>query len=269
MGLFSPNLAGMGPGGPVVPEPKGGFRKFLQIMSRDTFALLGSGFLAGVSALVYVLSMFLALTSHGMIFMLVGGPLGGMIFMPQLVGLCDTVMRAMRNEHPGDWWQSYRRAWKRNLKPSLIFGFIVGALFGFQLFMMAHARYTGSDLFLQIAMYIGIFIATAIAKWSVLQIAVVDLPVRRIILNSIVLSSNHPIKTLITTVLEIAYWLFMVVTFPFSLLFYVLFNFWLPMLITVLSVYKSMNETFAIEESIEKQREKEKRKQLRDERRGK
>lgn len=260
MGIFSPNLAGMGPGGPVVPEPKGGLRKFAQIMSRDTFALLGAGFLAGATALVYIISMFLAVASHGMIYMLVGGPVGGVIFMPQLVGLCDTVMRAMRNEHPGDWWQSYRRAWKRNLKPSLIFGLIAGTLFGFQLFMMTHAGSDGNDMFLRIAMYAGIFVATAIAKWTVLQIAVVDLPLGRLLLNSIVLSSNHPIRTFILTALEIVYWLFIVVAYPFSLLFYVLFNFWLTMLITVLTLYKPMNETFGIEKAVEEQRKLEKQK---------
>ena len=135
-----------------------------------------------------------------------------------------------------------------------------GTLFGFQLFMMTHAGSDGNDMFLRIAMYAGIFVATAIAKWTVLQIAVVDLPLGRLLLNSIVLSSNHPIRTFILTALEIVYWLFIVVAYPFSLLFYVLFNFWLTMLITVLTLYKPMNETFGIEKAVEEQRKLEKQK---------
>ena len=257
MGLFSPNLNGMGPDGHQVYEPVGKIGRFFRLLSQNGRGIMASGFLTGLSSAVYILAMALAIKYRALIFMLIGAPLGGLVLMPQLVGTADTIFRAMRGE-AGFWWENYKRAWKRNFRACVAPGLLMGLVFGFQLMMLRQGNSEDTGVVIAVAMLVVVALCTAIAKWTVLQIAVVDLPIGRLLLNSIVLSSNHPIKTLVLTVLEIVYWLFIVVAYPFSLLFYVLFNFWLTMLITVLTLYKPMNETFGIEKAVEEQKEREK-----------
>ena len=245
---FFNNFAGMGPEGGQAPEPRTALGRFWQIYTHHTLGLLGAGILAAVTALVYIVAVFLGITSHGLIFVLVGGPLGGMLAMPQIIGVADTVLRAIRGE-AGFWWMKYRAAWKRNLKQSLAFGFLVGLLCSFQYFILLHARNVGFLIF--VLMLVGMFISVAVATWSVPQIALIDLPLGRILVNSLTLSAQHPVKTLIAVAVTVLYWFFLVVTYPISLLGYVLFNFWLPMLVSLMTLWGPIDEAFSITEKLE------------------
>lgn len=245
---FFNNFAGMGPEGGQAPEPRTALGRFWQIYTHHTLGLLGAGILAAVTALVYILAVFLGVTSHGMIFVLVGGPLGGILAMPQIIGVADTVLRAIRGE-AGFWWMKYRAAWKKNLKQSLAFGFLVGLLCSCQYFLLLHARNVGFLIF--VLMLVGIFISVAVATWSVPQIALMNLPLGRILVNSLTLSAQHPVKTLAAVAVTVLYWFFLVVTYPISLLGYVLFNFWLPMLVSLMILWRPIDEAFDITEKLE------------------
>lgn len=247
MGLFN-NFAGMGPEGGQTPEPRTALGRFWRIYTHHSLGLLASGALAAVTALVYIAALFLSVESHGLIFVLVGGPLGGMIAMPQIVGVADTALRAIRGE-AGFWWMKYRKAWRRNLKQSLLFGLIVGLLCSFQYFMLLHTRNTGIIVF--VMMLAGIFITVSVASWSVTQIALMELPLWRILINSLTLSAQHPLKTLGVVAVTVGYWLAMVVTYPFSLLFYVLFSFWFPMVITHMTMWRPIDDAFEITGKLE------------------
>ncbi len=247
MGFFN-NFNGMGPEGAPAPEPRTALGRFWRIYTHHTLGLLGSGFLAAVTALVYIASLFLAIQTHGLIFVLIGGPLGGAIAMPQIVGVADTALRGIRGE-AGFWWMKYKAAWKRNLKQSVYFGLLVGFLCSFQYFMLLHSQ--DISMFVFAMMLTGMFITVSVASWSVPQIALMELPLRRILLNSLTLSARHPLKTLLVVVITFVYWLAMVALYPFSLLFYVLFSFWFPMLICLMIMWRPLDETFEITEKIE------------------
>ena len=60
-----------------------------------------------------------------------------MIAAPQIVGLNDTILRSLRDE-PGFWWATYRRAWKRNVKASLLPGAVCGLLLAMEIFTAFH-----------------------------------------------------------------------------------------------------------------------------------
>ncbi len=247
MGLFN-TLNGMGPGGVQEREPRTALGRFWQIYTHHSLGLLGSGILASVTALVYIASLYLGVESHGLIFVLVGCPLGGMIAMPQILGVADTALRGIRGE-AGFWWMKYRRAWKNNLRQSLAFGFFVGLLFGFQYFIIRHTEKV--PFFVVVLMLAGIFIAVAAASWCVPQIVLMELPLRRIVMNSITLSAQHPLKTLGVVAVTVLYWFAIMVTYPFSLLFYVLFGFWLPMLICLMVMWRPIDDAFDITEKID------------------
>ncbi len=249
MGLFSPNLNGMGPDGYQAHDLPGKAGRFFRILSRHGRGILASGLLAGLSSSVYILAMVLALKHRALIFVLIGGPLGGLAVMPQLLGVADTVFRAMRGE-AGFWWESYKRAWRRNLRASVAPGLLMGLLFGFQLLLLRQSSTEGEGLVVSAAMLICITLCVAVAKWTVLQLAIVDLPLVRILLNSLVLFGKYSLKTLGTAVFECAYWFLIVALSPVSLVFAAILNFWFPMLVTMLYLYAPLNNTFGIEDAL-------------------
>ena len=138
MGLFSSDrYSRPGPGvNPDTPRKKG-MSRLLEILGRDLWSFFCAGLLAFAGMLPFVLGMVLAVTSHAVLLVVLAGVVGGMIAMPELVAMADTVLRSLRDE-PGYWWQTYRRVWKRNLKESLLPGAIAGVVFGIQIFTLFH-----------------------------------------------------------------------------------------------------------------------------------
>ena len=152
MGLFHQNFDKPGPGvSPNAPRKKGAARYF-EVLARDFSTFWMAGLLAMISSLPFALGLWFAVTTHSLIPMLLAGILGGMLAAPQIVGLNDTVLRALRDE-PGYWWVTYRRAWKRNAKAALLPGAICGLLLAMEIFTAFHTE-TGS-----VAVMVAIFVA--------------------------------------------------------------------------------------------------------------
>ena len=127
MGLFHQNFDKPGPGvSPNAPRKKGAARYF-EVLARDFSTFWMAGLLAMISSLPFALGLWFAVTTHSLIPMLLAGILGGMLAAPQIVGLNDTVLRALRDE-PGFWWHTYKRVWKQSFKSSFLPGMIVTGL---------------------------------------------------------------------------------------------------------------------------------------------
>lgn len=239
MGLFSYNFYGSGHN----TVPKNPFARLWMLFTEHIGALLGGGALAALGSAVYAVGMMLAIDNHGLIIALIAGPLGGMLALPQLCGLTDLILRALRDE-PDPWWPTYRRAWKQNVKGCLLPGALGGLLFAFQFFLFAHLDRLELDLFLLIAMALGVVVSTAIATWLLLQLALVELPLGRAVLNAVLLCLRFPLRTLGTALLQLVYWAFIVVAFPHTIVLFFLLNFWLPGLIVTMLLYKPLKEVF-------------------------
>lgn len=249
MGLFSYNFYGDGRGGdPNAPRRKG-LARLWEVLREDALHLLGAGCLAMVSVIPYVIGLMISIDSHALIPMAVTCPLGGMLAAPQLCGLSDTILRALRDDN-GRWWNTYRRAWRQNLRGCLLPGALGGLLFGFQLLMFYQIDVAQVDLFLLAAMVLGSALSTAIASWLLPQLALMDLPLHRALINAVLLCGGHPLKTLGTTLLQLAYWGFIVLAFPDTLILFVLLNFWLTTLIVTFVQYEPLDSTFDIEAAI-------------------
>ena len=244
MGLFSDNSGGS-------HSDKGwkkAIKRFWNIFTRYTWKLLGSGALATLSSVVYIVGLRISIDTHAMLPMLIAGPLGGMLAAPQLCCMADTILRALRDDY-GPWWQTYKMAWKQNVTGCLLPGFFGGALFGFQMFILGHLDRVNVDLFLLIAMALGVLLSTAIATWLLPQLALMELPLGRAILNAILLSVRHPIKTLAAVLIQVLYWGFLALSFPESLILFLLLNFWFPMVVALMILYDSLEDTFHTEEA--------------------
>ncbi len=230
--------------------PRGhGFARFWKVFMTDSMHLLGAGALATASFLPFALCLLIAVNSHSLLPLVVGGIVGGMLAAPQLCGVADTVLRATR-EDPNAWWVMYRRAWKRNAKATLLPGAVFGLVFGLQVFIFAQADRVQLDLFLLIFMLVGAALTLAIVSWLLPQMALMDLPFSRALLNSLLLCVRYPLRTLGAALVALAYFGCILLAFPYSLVIFLLLNFWFPQLATTMIFYEPLNDTFHIEESI-------------------
>lgn len=250
MSLFLPDWNDDSSSRAYTAPRKTGFRRLWTIFTRDTPGLLGAGLLAVLSSLVYIVGLMISIDSHALLPMLLACPLGGMLAAPQLCGMADTILRSLRDDASA-WWVVYRRAWKRNVKGTLLPGALGGLLFGFQMFILAHIGRLHLEWFLLLAMLLGIAVAIAIATWLLPQLALMDLPLSHALLNAMLLCVRHPLRTLGAVLIQLAYWGSIALIFPYSLVIFLILNFWLPMLISIMMIYEPLNETFHIEEEIE------------------
>lgn len=254
MGLFNMHYDRPGPGvNPDTPRKKGAAR-FAEVLGRDMLSFWCAGMLALLSALPFALGLILSLLTHAVLPMLLAGVLGGMIAAPQLTGLHDTILRSLRDE-PGYWWATYRRAWKRNLKGSLLPGAVCGLILAMQIFAAWHLG-AGQGSLLAV-LVIGLVLLGGLAQYLFAQVALLDLPFASLLKNAVMLFFGYLPRTLLGVLWQGVYWGLVVGFFPYSVPVLLITGLWLPALLSLMAIYPPLEKSFHIEETIRKMREDE------------
>ena len=254
MGLFNMHYDRPGPGvNPDTPRKKGAAR-FAEVLGRDMLSFWCAGMLALLSALPFALGLILSLLTHAVLPMLLAGVLGGMIAAPQLTGLHDTILRSLRDE-PGYWWATYRRAWKRNLKGSLLPGAVCGLILAMQIFAAWHLG-AGQGSLLAV-LVIGLVLLGGLAQYLFAQVALLDLPFASLLKNAVLLFFGYLPRTLLGVLWQGVYWGLVVGFFPYSVPVLLVTGFWLPAALSLMAIYPPLEKSFHIEDTIRKMREDE------------
>ena len=252
MGLFSQNFSKPGPGiSPNAPRKKGAARYF-EVLTRDFSTFWMAGLLAMISSLPFALGLWFAVTTHSLIPMLLAGILGGMLAAPQIVGLNDTVLRALRDE-PGYWWVTYRRAWKRNAKAALLPGAICGLLLAMEIFTAFHTE-TGS-VAVTVAIFVALILLAGIAQYLYAQVALVDLPFSSLLKNSLMLFLGYLPRSALGILWQGLYWAAIALFWPLSGAVLILTSLWLPCSLSLLAIYPALNKSFDLEAKIKAMRD--------------
>lgn len=252
MGLFHQNFDKPGPGiSPNAPRKKGAARYF-EVLTRDFSTFWMAGLLAMISSLPFALGLWFAVTTHSLIPMLLAGILGGMLAAPQIVGLNDTVLRALRDE-PGYWWVTYRRAWKRNAKAALLPGAICGLLLATEIFTAFHAE-TGS-VAVMVAIFVALILLAGIAQYLYAQVALVDLPFSSLLKNSLMLFLGYLPRSALGILWQGLYWAAIALFWPLSGAVLILTSLWLPCSLSLLAIYPALNKSFDLEAKIKAMRD--------------
>ncbi len=252
MGLFHQNFDKPGPGiSPNAPRKKGAARYF-EVLTRDFSTFWMAGLLAMISSLPFALGLWFAVTTHSLIPMLLAGILGGMLAAPQIVGLNDTVLRALRDE-PGYWWVTYRRAWKRNAKASLLPGAICGLLLAMEIFTAFHIE-TGS-VAVMVAIFVALILLAGIAQYLYAQVALVDLPFSSLLKNSLMLFLGYLPRSALGILWQGLYWAAIALFWPLSGAVLILTSLWLPCSLSLLAIYPALNKSFDLETKIKAMRD--------------
>ena len=131
--LSMPEGAGVSPDAPC----KKGAARLWEILSRDLDGIFLSGTLALLGCAPAAILVGAALWLGSLPLCLLAAVAAGWLTGPVLTGLYDTILRALRDE-PGFWWHTYKRAWKRNFKSSLVPGVVFTLLWALVAYFSYH-----------------------------------------------------------------------------------------------------------------------------------
>ena len=255
MALFNFHFDRPGPGvSPDAPRKKGPAR-FFEMLGRDFVSFYLAGMLALASAMPFVLGVWFAVATHSLVPLLLAGVLGGMIAAPQLCGLLDTILRSLRDE-PGFWWTTYRRAWKRNAKASLLPGAIGGLLLAMQIFTAFHY-----DISVGVVpgalLAVGLFLLLGLAEFLFAQVALLEMPFAGMLKNSLFLFLGYLPRAALGVLWQFVYWIGILLLWPISVFALLITGFWLPALLTMQAIYPVLDKAFDLERQIKAKRDAE------------
>lgn len=237
-----------------LPQPDGDERKtgllrFFELLDRNGWMLLWTGFLTLLALLPFLGSVALAWQNRSLLVLLVGGVLGGGIAAPFLCGLIDVLLCSLRDQSHF-LWQRYRTSIRRNWKASLPFGVLYGIVFAVQVFTLLYLPYSDSGLGLLLCQVISIIVSTSLLLHSIPQLVLMKLSATAILKNSVLMSIRYFPKTLLAVVIQLIYWGTAVLFFPITSIVILFTSLWLPALLGLTVLYPSLDEAFLIEERL-------------------
>ncbi len=191
-----------------------------------------------------------AVESADPVLMLVVCALGGAVAGPFFACLVDSIYRALRDA-PGGWFENYRRAWRQNWRVSIFPGMIFSSLlggYGLAVIFLYSGRVGGWGTIALIALSLLFFTMFFSIYWPLLTL--IDQPNAMRIRNCLAFLMKSFWKLAGISVLQIGYWLLMILFFPLTLLAVPFLGFWFILFLANFLVYDSVNETFEIEAQI-------------------
>ena len=184
--------------------------------------------------------------------------------------LYDTVLRALRDE-AGYWWTTYRKAFKRNFKASILPGILYCVVVTVQIFlvyfcfnMLYHGTNVGVPMWVATVLNLVLFHMLFSYLWP--QIVLLDQPLRLTLKNSLNCMIAFLPHALAAALVTILFWGLVILCMPLGLLLMLVFGFWFQCEICCQIVYGDLNRVFHIEESIQKLHDAQLEKELRAER---
>lgn len=256
MSLFSRNFDRPGPGVRKDEPRKKGFKRFFELIGRDSGSLFKANLLCTITCIPGAMLLTFGLLSNNVIITAVGGILGGMLLAPFWAGIHDTVLRALRDE-PGYWWHTYKRALKNNWKQSLLPGAICGIMVASQLLSLW--------LFLNNAAKMNVMVGAMLALnmlitgmcipflWS--QLVLMDMPFSLLLKNTFFFALGNAPKAILMSFLQGIYWGAIVLFLPFTSLWVLLFGFAFITIICQMITFPILDKQFDLEAQLIARRE--------------
>ena len=228
---------------------KTGFPRLWQIVRRDIWDIFKAGFLALLGCLPFLGGALFAVGTHAVLLAPLAGFIGGAAAGPELCALTDTLLRALRDD-PVTGWKVYRKAWRRSAKASLLPGALGGALLAMQMFILAHAEALELSLPTNMALILGLLFLGGMSLYLWPQLALMELPLGRLIKNSALLFIGQLPRTAAALAVLAVYVLVSLRFFAFALSLLPVTNLWLPALPAVFLIYPGLEQSFQIEEKF-------------------
>lgn len=249
MPLFSTNFSRPGPGVEKDEPRKKGLARYWEIICRDFPDLTRAAALAFLAALPGAGLIAVAIYLKALLFAVLAGALGGMLFFPFYCALHGTVLRTLRDE-PGYWWPAYRRMLHDGGKHWILPGAVFGAIMAMQVFIFVLLLgQEGGLLALWGSLLLSVLLSTGFFTWMIPQLVLIELPFRDILKNSLLLFFKHLPQTFQSSAVQLLLWAVTALFMPYSLwLMPVLL--WLIPLAGDLIIYNAFDQDFAVEKTL-------------------
>ena len=257
MGLFpSANDFKAGKGVEKDAPRKTGVRRFFELVGRDMNSMFLANLLTCLGFVPVISLVYIGFLMNNLPVMLISAAVGGILAGPVLAGMYDTVLRALRDE-AGYWWVTYRKAFKRNFKASILPGVLYCVVVTLQIFlvyfcfnMLYHGTNVGVPLWVATVLNLLIFQMLFAYMWP--QVVLLDQPFSLTVKNSINCMIAFLPHALAAAIVQILFWGVVILCMPLGLLLMLVFGFWFVTEVSCQIVYGDLDRVFHIEENIRK-----------------
>ena len=170
-------------------------------------------------------------------------------------------VRALRDE-AGYWWVTYRKAFKRNFKSSLLPGVLYTVVVTLQIFlvyfcfnMLYHGTNVGIPLWVATVLNLVLFQMLFAYMWP--QVVLLDQPLSLTLKNSINCMIAFLPHALAAAIVQVLFWGVVILCMPLGLFLMLIFGFWFVTEVSCQIVYGDIDKVFHIEENIRKMKDAE------------
>ena len=242
MSLFpSANDFKAGPGVEKDAPRKTGVGRFFELVGRDMSSMFLANLLTCLGFLPVICLVYIGFLMNSLPVMVVSAAVGGILAGPALAGMYDTVLRALRDE-AGYWWTTYRKAFKRNFKASILPGVLYCVVVTVQIFfvyfcfnMLYHGTNVGVPMWVATVLNLLLLHMLFSYLWPQVVLLIAFLP--------------HALAASVVTIL---FWGLVILCMPLGLLLMLVFGFWFQVEVCCQIVYGDLDRVFHIEEKIQK-----------------
>ena len=262
MGLFpSANDFKAGKGVEKDAPRKTGLGRFFELVGRDMNGMFLANLLTCIGFLPVICLVYIGFLANSLPVMLLSAAAGGILAGPALAGMYDTVLRALRDE-AGYWWMTYRRAFKRNFRASIVPGIFYCVVVTMQIFLVYfcfNMLYQGTNVgvLLWVATVLNLLIFQMLFAYMWPQIVLLDQPLGQTVKNSINCMIAFLPHALAAAIVQILFWGVVILCMPLGLLLMIVFGFWFVTEVSCQIIYGDIEKVFHIEESIRKMKDAE------------
>ncbi len=262
MGLFpSANDFKDGQGVEQDAPRKTGVRRFFELVGRDMTGMFLANLLTCLGCVPVICLVYIGFLMNSLPVMLVSAAAGGILAGPALAGMYDTVLRALRDE-AGYWWVTYRKAFKRNFKASILPGVLYSVIVTLQIFlvyfcfqMLAQGVNVGVPLW--VATVLNLVLCHMLFSYMWPQVVLLDQPLGQTLKNSVNCMIAFLPHALAAAIVQILFWGIVILCMPLGLLLMIVFGFWFSTEVSCQIVYSDLDRVFHIEENIRKMKDAE------------
>lgn len=229
-----------------------GFARYRQIMERDWKDFILVGFLTLLYHIPLGLGLGYALLSQSLLIALVSSFIGGLFAGPGLACMYDLILRRLRDDR-SDWWICYKKAMRQNLTASLLPGIVQCLFLGCVVFSGGLLWWSGNAISWGTA---ALIIFSSLVMEMVLtiwwpQVVLFDQRPLIQIKNCILFIITHLKPALGAAALQVVWWIAIFIFLPWTAFIVPIFGVWYILFLAMFIIYRSLNESFRVEEQIE------------------
>ena len=240
---------------------KTGIRRFFELVGRDLNGMFLANLITCLGFLPVICLVYIGFLMNNLPVMLISAAVGGILAGPVLAGMYDTVLRALRDE-AGYWWTTYRRAFKRNFRSSILPGVLYCVVVTLQIFlvyfcfnMLYHGTNVGLPLWVATVLNLLLFHMLFSYMWP--QVVLLDQPLGLTLKNSVNCMIAFLPHALASSIVQVVFWGIVILCMPLGLILMLVFGFWFATEVSCQIVYGDIDKVFHIEEKIRKMKDAE------------